>query len=64
MTSASNRSRSASLKIAESSVCSEVIPAASNAARRAGTPWAIASLCRNAAVSEKIRTCAVSATCA
>ncbi len=62
MTSASKRARSASLKIAESSVCSLVTPAALNAAVSAGTPCAIASVWRKAAVSEKIRTWASSAT--
>jgi hypothetical protein len=56
MTSASKRARSASLKIAESSVCSLVTPAALKAAVSAGTPCAIASVWRKAAVSEKIRT--------
>ena len=44
ITSASKRARSVSLKIAESSVCSEVTPACSSAARSSGVPLVIASV--------------------
>ena len=56
ITIASYCARFASVKTAESSLTSEVMPAAASAAWSFGVPCSMASVCLKAAVSLKIRT--------